>query len=66
MAMNQGSFLGLVGILAFFLQGSVMRKPLKFYVLAGQSSMQGLAHKTTFAAMGDDPKTAPMLKVEKN
>jgi|GEM_PF-6227112 alpha-galactosidase len=64
--MNRGSFLGLAGLAAFFLQGNVMGKPLKVYVLAGQSNMQSLAHKKTFAAIGEDPKTAPMLKVEKN
>ena len=37
-------------------------KPLKVYILAGQSNMQGSAHKRTFAAMGDDPKTAALLK----
>ncbi len=36
-------------------------KPLKIYILAGQSNMQGAAHQRTFAAMGDDPKTAPLL-----
>ena len=39
-----------------------MGKPLKVYVLAGQSNMQGSAHKKTFAAIGDDSKTAPLLK----
>lgn len=37
-------------------------KPLKVYILAGQSNMQGSAHKSTFAAIGDDPATAPLLK----
>jgi len=37
-------------------------KPLKVYILAGQSNMQGSAHQRTFAAIGDDPKTAPLLK----
>ena len=60
--MNQGYFLGLVGLVAFFLQGNVTGKPLKVYVLAGQSNMQGSAHKKTFAAIGDDPKTASILK----
>ena len=60
--MNQGSFLGLVGLVAFFPQMNVMGSPLKVYVLAGQSNMQGSAHKKTFAAIGDDPKTAPLLK----
>ena len=59
--MNQRRFLGLVGLVAFFLQWNVMGKPLKVYVLAGQSNMQGSAHKKTFAAIGDDPKTAPIL-----
>jgi len=36
-------------------------KPLKVYILAGQSNMQGSAHKSTFAAIGDDPKTASLL-----
>jgi len=37
-------------------------KPLKVYILAGQSNMQGSAHQSTFAAIGDDPKTAPLLR----
>ena len=36
-------------------------KPLKVFILAGQSNMQGSAHKRTFAAIGDDPKTAALL-----
>lgn len=36
-------------------------KPLRVYILAGQSNMQGSAHQRTFAAIGDDPKTAPLL-----
>jgi len=34
---------------------------LKVYILAGQSNMQGSADQSTFAAMGDDPLTAPLL-----
>jgi hypothetical protein len=41
---------------------SASGKPLKVYILAGQSNMQGSAHQRTFAAIGDDPKTAPLLK----
>jgi len=43
--------------------GSAMAagKPLKVYILAGQSNMQGSAHRRTFAAIGDDPKTAAIL-----
>lgn len=39
-----------------------LAKPLKVYILAGQSNMQGHASVTTFASMADDPKTAPLLK----
>lgn len=36
-------------------------KPLKVFVLAGQSNMQGHAHVSTFESMADDPRTAPLL-----
>jgi len=37
-------------------------KPLKVYILAGQSNMEGQAKVETFDYIGDDPATAPMLK----
>lgn len=37
-------------------------KPLKVFILAGQSNMQGHAAVATFDGMADDPKTAPLLK----
>lgn len=37
-------------------------KPLKVFILAGQSNMQGHASITTFDSMADDPKTASLLK----
>ncbi len=40
----------------------IKAKPLKVFILAGQSNMQGSAHINTFAAIGDDPKTAHLLK----
>lgn len=36
--------------------------PVKVYILAGQSNMQGSAHQRTFAAIGDDPETAPLRR----
>ncbi|GAB5406413.1 MAG: sialate O-acetylesterase [Aureliella sp.] len=36
-------------------------EPLRVYILAGQSNMQGSAHKSTFAAIGDDAETAGLL-----
>lgn len=38
------------------------RKPLKVFILAGQSNMQGHARIATFGSLADDPKTAPLLK----
>jgi len=42
--------------------GRVMAKPLKVYILAGQSNMDGHAKVSTFDHIGMDPKTAPILK----
>jgi hypothetical protein len=37
-------------------------KPLKVFILAGQSNMQGHVSVSTFDSMADDPNTAPILK----
>jgi len=37
-------------------------KPLKVFILAGQSNMQGHVNISTFDSLADDPKTAPILK----
>ncbi len=37
-------------------------KPLKIFILAGQSNMEGHAKVETFDHIGDDPATAPLLK----
>ena len=41
-------------------------KPLKVFILAGQSNMQGHAHVRTFDVIGMDPETAPLLKEMRN
>ena len=41
---------------------AIAAKPLKVYILAGQSNMEGQAKVETFDYIGDDPATAPMLK----
>ncbi|MEX0866403.1 MAG: sialate O-acetylesterase, partial [Pirellulales bacterium] len=41
-------------------------KPLKVFILAGQSNMVGRAQVSTFDHVGMDPKTAPMLKEMRN
>jgi len=38
------------------------KKPLKVFILVGQSNMEGHAKVSTFDYIGDDPATAPMLK----
>ena len=38
------------------------KKPLKVFILSGQSNMVGPAAITTFPHIGMEPKTAPMLK----
>src|SRR5208283_704295 len=41
-------------------------KPLKVFILAGQSNMQGHVNVSTLDSMADDPKTAPILKEMRN
>ena len=41
-------------------------KPVKVFILAGQSNMQGHVNVSTFDSMADDPKTAPILKEMRN
>jgi alpha-galactosidase len=38
-------------------------RPLKVFILAGQSNMEGPARIDTFDYIGDDPATAPLLKM---
>lgn len=40
---------------------ALMAKPLKVYVLVGQSNMQGHAAERTLPHLGMDPRTAPLL-----
>ena len=41
-------------------------KPLKVFILAGQSNMQGHVNVSTFDSQADDPKTTPILKEMRN
>jgi len=45
---------------------SVEAKPLKVFILAGQSNMEGHAEIRTFDYIGKDPLTAPILKEMRN
>jgi len=50
-------------ITTFFLIVQLHAKPLKVFILAGQSNMEGHAKVETFDYIGDDPATAPLLKI---
>src|SRR5690349_18353172 len=52
----------LLAILFLTWSGSAFAKPLKVFILAGQSNMEGHAKVETFDYIGDDPATAPLLK----
>jgi hypothetical protein len=51
----------LLSLLALTLPSTA--KPLKVFILAGQSNMEGHAKIETFDYIGDDPATAPLLKM---
>ncbi len=44
-------------------EGPREKQPLKVFILAGQSNMEGHAEIGTFDYIGDDPATAPLLKM---
>ena len=41
---------------------SAEAKPLKFYIICGQSNMEGHAQLSTFPAIAKDPKTVELYK----
>ncbi len=49
-----------ISLLGFSAEGAP--KPLKVFILVGQSNMEGHAKVETFDYIGDDPATAPLLK----
>jgi hypothetical protein len=51
----------LATVVSQFVASGVDAKPLKVFILAGQSNMQGHARISTFDYIGDDPATAPLL-----
>jgi alpha-galactosidase len=55
------------GLISFCISVAMAKeKPLKVFILAGQSNMQGHAHVRTFDPMGMDPTTAPILEEMRN
>jgi hypothetical protein len=49
-------------LLSILFASSLAAAPLKVFILSGQSNMQGHAKTETFGYIGEDPKTAPLLK----
>lgn len=62
--MNMNTRIPFLSLLLLLLSASVYAedKPLKVFILAGQSNMQGHASVATFDSLVDDPRTAPLLK----
>ena len=60
--MKKSLMVVVVACVAVLPAGEARAKPLKVYILVGQSNMQGHAKVETFDYIGDDPATAPMLK----
>lgn len=56
----------LAAALLYVLSPSCFAKPLKIFILAGQSNMEGHAAISTFDYIGMDPLTAPILKEMRN
>jgi len=61
--MRKYTVLAVVALVLALTTGSALAKPLKVYILSGQSNMEGHAKVETFDYIGDDPATAPMLKL---
>ena len=53
-------------ITTLFAAASAEAKPLKVFILAGQSNMEGHAEVRTFDYISKDPLTAPLLKEMRN
>src|SRR6185436_20147035 len=49
-------------VLSLSVSAAEALKPLRVFILAGQSNMEGHAKVETFDYIGDDPATAPLLK----
>src|SRR6476660_3770505 len=52
----------LLSLITLVFAAQLQAKPLKVFILAGQSNMEGQAKVETFDYIGDDPATAPLLK----
>ena len=55
-----------IAMIMALLATDAQAKPLKVFILAGQSNMEGHAEIRTFDYIGQDPLTAPILKEMRN
>ena len=60
--MNNCTKLGAALLIALSPLVTAEAKPLRVYILAGQSNMEGQGAHRTFDYIGDDPATAPLLE----
>ncbi|XZE46657.1 sialate O-acetylesterase [Pirellulaceae bacterium SH467] len=58
--------MGITAILLCLLSSSCFAQPLKVFILAGQSNMEGHAEIRTFDYISRDPATAPLLSEMRN
>lgn len=56
----------LIAAILCSLTQTALGKPLRIFILAGQSNMEGHAEIRTFDYIGKDPATAPLLKEMRN
>ncbi len=59
---SKRSLFVLTSLASLIFAAQIQAKPLQVFILAGQSNMEGHAKVETFDYIGDDPKTAPLLK----
>lgn len=69
-SLTQVITLFMMAVLSHFILASadepIAKSPLKVFILAGQSNMEGHAEIRTFDYIGKDPATAPLLKEMRN
>ena len=66
MKLNMKPKVILAAALLCFFSPKCFAQPLKVFILAGQSNMEGHAEIRTFDYIGKDPATAPLLKEMRN
>lgn len=64
--MQRSLYIAITLTILIFGASLLKAKPLKVFILAGQSNMEGHAKVSTFDYIGLDPKTAPLLKDMRN